>query len=786
MSHKLLEKQTDQNDIKDSSRDEWRHKFRDLKITFLPLKNSHINEEAKQPAVPLGSFMEGEISDETLIEWHVEYEYENGYNCGLPCGNQFDVISFPANKEGNDPATQIKRLVEQIPELKEAPVVRCGDGEYDLYVKILNQPENGIRKREITGSFNFTIKTKGDYVVAPGSVVCGNSYELISGDFESIPALELLQLLIVVTDMPEYDTPESTTPSDDSISTLNGFYRAKLLKQMGESVPAIERRKESNQKIEVKTPAEQDVQLIDSPAINSAPNGDKVSNLPTEEKPIKQSEKADEKIDAQNLEHERQETIDSLIQLIEKNRWSDTEVINTIFASIRDNIRYCQEISKFMYYDATTGIWIIDSPKAIVIKNLLRQEIQQILDRVEKMRSDAGRNPTEYQRYGAYMKTISRSLNGPKLKSLAECLAMNMSIHANLNDFDRNHEILCVKNGVLNLRTAEFFPHSPKYFHRNQAGVTYMSGERCPRFMQFLNEVFDADQEMIAYIQRVIGYAFTGLNDQKKFYFNYGLTNNGKSVFFNVVKNIAGDYAATVRETALSKANDHYGDKANPEIKKLQGKRIAVFSEYSVHTRLNSALLKDLTGGDKISMRYLHENGSEFESTAKLFFYSNHRPQFSENDAGIKDRLSLVQWNVVIPEEQRDRNLSEKLKNEYSGILNWILEGSRRYFAEGIRVPESVKYFADLDEKGDSDVLGAWISACVQLVDDSQMTTEELYRSYTQFSMDTPGNDANSKVLGIEGFGRKLSSLRLERCKLKSKVGGRIVENRGFKGIALN
>jgi len=782
-----LAEKTDQNDIKNRTKEDWQQIFRKLKIPFFPLKNSPIEKEAKEPQLSIGDYMEGEISNETLTTWFVSNL--DGFNSGLPCGNQFDAICFQLDEKDTDPASHINRFLEHIPELKIAPIIRTGDGGYQIYAKILNQPEQGALEYEINDSFSFSIKTKGDYVVAPGSVICGNKYELISGDFENIPAIEWSQMPFRPKSNPENTMAQTQIPRDDGTSTLNGFRRERILEQMQGSVSSIEAQVGCNQKIQEESASGQDPDLFEPETVKSPENDSIISIEIMQEKPLEIAKKADENlrpVEAQNLERNWLKRIYSIIELIEKNRWSDTEVINTIFEAIKRDIRYCPDISKFLYYDQTAGKWKIDTRKAIAIKNLLQQEIKQILNRVEIMRTEAGRNPSKYQKYSNYIKTISRCLNGSKLKSLAECLEMNRNIHAQLNEFDRDPEILCVENGVVNLRTTEFYPHSPEYFHRNQAAVTYDPEATCPRFMQFLNEVFNADQDMINYIQRVIGHAFTGFNDQKKFYFNYGLTNNGKSVFFNVVKNIAGDYAATVRETALSKSNDYYGDKANPEIKKLQGKRIAVLSEYSGDTRLNTALLKDLTGGDKISMRNLHENGCEFESTAKLFFYSNHKPQFSEYDAGIKDRLSFIQWNVVIPEEQRDKYLSEKLKKEYSGILNWILEGSRRYFTEGIKVPESLNFSNESDEKVNADAFGAWISSCVQLVDDSEMTTEELYRSYTQFSRENPGNNVNAKVLDKAGFGRKLSSLGLEKRKFKSKDGGMTVENRGFKGIALN
>ncbi len=247
------------------------------------------------------------------------------------------------------------------------------------------------------------------------------------------------------------------------------------------------------------------------------------------------------------------------------------------------------------------------------------------------------------------------------------------------SSFDSDKNILNLNNVSYDLLNHKYRRHSQDDNLTIVLPYDFDSKSKCPVWEKFLNRIFDNDKELIGYIQELIGYTLTGETKLQSWFFLYGSGRNGKSVFSEIINRLLGSYGTKIRtESIMAKDNNSGGDKANPEIAKLKGKRFVLASEISDSHKLNESLVKDLTGGDVISARFLNLNSFEFTPQCKLWVYGNHKPYVKGTDEGIWRRIKLIPFKVTIPENEVDTNLIDKLTNEISGILNWSLEGLKR------------------------------------------------------------------------------------------------------------
>ena len=189
-------------------------------------------------------------------------------------------------------------------------------------------------------------------------------------------------------------------------------------------------------------------------------------------------------------------------------------------------------------------------------------------------------------------------------------------------------------------------------------------GGECPFWWEFLERVTAGNQELESYLQRVVGYCLTGRTTEHVMFFVYGTGANGKSVFINTISGMMGDYAATApMDTFLdSKVERH-----PTELAMLRGARLVVAIETEEGRRWSEAKLKALTGGDKITARFMRQDFFEFTPKFKLMVAGNHKPSLRSVDEAIRRRLHLIPFTVTIPPEDRDEHLADTLKNEWGG-----------------------------------------------------------------------------------------------------------------------
>ena len=296
---------------------------------------------------------------------------------------------------------------------------------------------------------------------------------------------------------------------------------------------------------------------------------------------------------------------------------------------------------------------------------------------------------------------------------------------------DRDPWLLNVQNGTIDLRSGELRPHQRDDRITKLARVVYDPAASCPRFETFLEQV-QPDPERRAYLQRLAGYACTGLIREHVLPVLHGEGRNGKGVFTNTLQHVLGDYALTVpSELLMAKKNDEHPTGRSD----LLGCRLAVASETEQNRALATSLVKLLTGGDPIAARRMHKDFFRFLPTHKLLLATNHRPVIKETKDAIWDRVHLIPWEVRIPPEQQDLELGDKLKVEAPGILRWMIEGCLEWQRTGLAPPPSVvaatkKYRTDMDSLGD------FLEECCVLEPKAHVSRATLRAAYERWAED--------------------------------------------------
>lgn len=231
----------------------------------------------------------------------------------------------------------------------------------------------------------------------------------------------------------------------------------------------------------------------------------------------------------------------------------------------------------------------------------------------------------------------------------------------------------------------------------------------CPRFQQFLVEIFESDPELISFIQRWFGYTLTGFTKEQNFLCWWGTGANGKGVLADTFAHVLGSYAITLPFASFTHARTN-GASATPDLARLPGRRLAMASETRMTAKFDEAILKSMTGEDAIAARPMYGHLFEFRPVAKLLFLFNDRPRVTDLSHAFWRRVLLVPFRRQFSEAERDGSLREKLKAEAPGILQWGLTGCREWQRLGLNPPASVRSAID-DWRAESDLVAEFIAS---------------------------------------------------------------------------
>lgn len=325
-------------------------------------------------------------------------------------------------------------------------------------------------------------------------------------------------------------------------------------------------------------------------------------------------------------------------------------------------------------------------------------------------------------------------------------------------EFDKEDMLLNTESGYVDLSSGELHDHDIDKKFSHQTVAEYSDNVDAPLWEKFLNQIFNSDEELIHYVQKAIGYSFTGSVDEQCLFILNGRGRNGKSVFSNVVSDVAGNYAKQMNvQTIVAKKNQ--SGSANSDIARLEGARIVTSSELNEGDRFDESLVKQLTGGDKILARFLYGSEFEYKPKFKIWMATNHLPIIRGTDDGIWRRIKIIPFNIQIPKEKVDKKLEYKLKAEYTGILNWIVQGAIMWQQEGLEDPEAVKQVIET-YRAEMDPLDAFLEECCTTGQNYSIKAREMYDAYHEWA-----KESEEYKMSLNKFGREMSKklLRVKR-----------------------
>lgn len=294
--------------------------------------------------------------------------------------------------------------------------------------------------------------------------------------------------------------------------------------------------------------------------------------------------------------------------------------------------------------------------------------------------------------------------------------------------FDAQPMLFNCENGTIDLTTGLLKPHNRADLLTKRSNVSFDAAAECPRWLRFLNRIFDDDAAVIAYVQRAMGYTITGDTSVQVLHLLHGLGQNGKSTFLEIFADILGDYAMQADFTTFL---DGKTGGPRDDIARLAGARMVRSSEVGEGKRLNESLIKSLTGQDTIAARFLYSETFEFRPLFKLWFAANHRPVIRGTDLAIWRRIRLVPFMVTIPPDDRDPDLARKLRAELPGILNWVIAGTLAWqqAKRELKAPPIMEVVTS-QYRAESDVLGTFLDECCETGQGYEVGASDLYKAF--------------------------------------------------------
>jgi putative DNA primase/helicase len=360
------------------------------------------------------------------------------------------------------------------------------------------------------------------------------------------------------------------------------------------------------------------------------------------------------------------------------------------------------------------------------------------------------------------------SQSAPRLSAMITLATSEPGIPVVPGVLDADPWLLNVANGTLELRTGQLRAHCREDLLTKVAPVAYDPEALCPRWVAFLEDILQGNSALIAFLQRAVGYALTGDTSEQVLFLLYGTGSNGKSTLLETLRALLGAYA---QHTPFTTFLTGRSDTVRNDLARLHGARFVSAVEVERGQRLDETVIKQVTGGDPITARFLYEEYFEFTPQFKLFLAANHKPVIWGTEYAIWRRIRLIPFTVKIPESQKDRQLSTKLRAELPGILTWAVQGCLAWQREGLQAPEEVEVATE-EYREEMDIVGRFLDDCCREDPTAKISTQQLYQAYTTWC-----DRSGEPRLGMNTFSAKLSERGFQKCRLGN--------SRGWAGLTL-
>lgn len=437
--------------------------------------------------------------------------------------------------------------------------------------------------------------------------------------------------------------------------------------------------------------------------------------------------------------------------------------LRLIFADTYKNVsRYVPEAKEWYNYNGK--VWSIDTGGMKVQQQAV--DLMEHLMDCRKLLTDE-RERQSWVEFVAYqMKKISRNIVIEDAKSVYP---------VSITDFDKDPYLLNCQNCTLDLKTMKISLHNPDHLLTKITGAAFDRRANCGRWSKFIDEVMQGDKDKIKFLQKALGYTLIGDTSQECFFILYGnTTRNGKGTMMETTLHLLGSYGRTAQpETIAYKQNTHSGAPTE-DIARLKGARFVNMSEPDKGLRLNAALVKQLTGGDTVTARFLHQNSFEYRPEYKLFINTNHLPLVTDDTIFASGRVKLISFERHFNENEQDKGLKDHFKqpDNMSGILNWYINGLKFLMSEGLKQPKPISDAIN-KYREDSNPVSQFVAENLIIAKHEKVLFREVYTAYSiwcdswGYSALNRRNFANElRKKGMEARNATGNQIYLMDCKL--------------------
>ena len=443
-------------------------------------------------------------------------------------------------------------------------------------------------------------------------------------------------------------------------------------------------------------------------------------------------------------------------------RWCTNEIeLNRAFSEQHKNVlRFNLTNSTWYYYDGTK--WVADTGCTAT-----RQYVEQFILKFIKYAEYPNRDSALAKFARKYYKVNNRD-------SLIRDAEKNSTFVS--EDLNTDTKQFNCQNGTFDFRTLSLRYHNPDDMISKISNVIYNPDAKSEEFERFIDEITLGNAGLKDFLQKILGYSLLGDTEWDKCFILYGATTrNGKTTLLETIRYLMGGsngYAMSTNPETFAETKRN-SSQPSEHIARLQGCRFLITSEIPQNMFLNGALLKQLTGKDTITARFLYGSTYEFTPQFKLFFCTNYLPIVTDSSVFDSDRMLVIPFNRHFKPEEQDRGLPERLRSpeNISGIFNWLVEGYKKYLKEGLTIPAVVREATDDFRKKVEGIgrasdgtkkqnayIDRFLTERLEICDGCNILAKDVYKEYCKWCRENGGLDMGKSLFFNELRDRNLLS----------------------------
>ena len=430
-----------------------------------------------------------------------------------------------------------------------------------------------------------------------------------------------------------------------------------------------------------------------------------------------------------------------------ERRYSDCYNARMLIQDYGEDIRYCVPWKKWIIWDGRR--WNKKNDYGIYF--LAKKAVYEMNEKALKKNSKDDKI--------VLMEHAGRSESTLKIQAMVKNALWEESLWIDPDDLDNNKMIFNCSNGSIDLSSGRLLKHERKNLITKISPVEYDVNAECELWKEFLKSIFKKNKALIQFVQKIMGICLTGSISEQAMFILYGTGANGKSTFIDTMMKIMGDYGSTTpTETLMQKK----GDSSSNDIARLQGTRFVSAMESDIGGKLAEAVVKRLTGNDKIIARFLYGEYFEYKPTFKIFMATNHKPKVTGMDEAIWRRLKLIPFEVTFKKNQQDPELPEKLKKELPGILAWMVEGCILWQKKGLRNPPAIVE-ANTKYRHEMSAIETFLQECCRKDENAMIQASHLYEAYKGWA-----EKNNEYIISMRLLGMRLAESGMDKTRLSA------------------